>query len=85
MTQPTAAEAKLVDKGNNPQIADRQTAIVTLTDNTGGTGTDTLANLADGSTYANDHAAIENNFASIRDKIDEIIEVLEAHGLIADN
>lgn len=81
MTQPTAAVAKLVDKSNNPQIGDQQTAIVTLTDNTGGTGTDTLADVE--ASYT--EATLANNFASLRDKIDEIIEVLEAHGLIADN
>lgn len=37
-----------------------------LTDNTGGTAsTSAIANLANGSTYASDHAAIENNFATI--------------------
>lgn len=37
-----------------------------LTDSTGGTAsTSAIANLADGSTYATDHGAIENNFATI--------------------
>ena len=27
MTQPTAAEAKLVDKSNNPQVGDQQAAV----------------------------------------------------------
>ena len=37
-----------------------------LTDNTGGTASSSaIANLADGSTYANDHAALENNLATI--------------------
>jgi hypothetical protein len=85
MTQPTAAIAKLVDKSNNPQIGDRQSAITALTDNTGGTANNTLENLADGSTYANDHSAIENNFADLAAKVNELIEALEAHGLIADN
>jgi hypothetical protein len=85
MAQPSAAEAKLVDKGNNPQIADRQTAIVGLTDNTGGTANNTLENLADAVTWANDHAAVENNFADLAAKINEILTLLEAHGLMADN
>ena len=65
MTQPTAAEAKMVDKGNNPQIADRQAAIVSLTDSTGGTPNDTIGNLLSGTVYADDHATIENNFADL--------------------
>jgi hypothetical protein len=85
MTQPTAAIAKLVDKGNNPQIADRGAAIVALTDNTGRTPDNTIANLADANTYNNDWANIEGNFSDLAAKINEIIEALEAHGLIADN
>ena len=81
MTQPTNAQGKVVDKSNNPQIADQQTAIVTLVDNTGGTADDTLQAIS--ATYV--QAEIRNNFADIRDKIDEIIEVLEAHGLIGEN
>ena len=73
MTQPTAAVAKLVDKSNNPQIANRQTAIVRLTDNTGGTGADTLANLLM-VPPSYDHATIANNFSCLVDKIDELIE-----------
>jgi len=85
MTQPSSTEAKLVDKLDNPQIANRQAAITALTDSTGGTANNTIENLADGTTYANDHAAIENNFADLAAKVNEIIEALEAHGLIADN
>ena len=37
-----------------------------ITDSTGGTpSTSSMANLADGSTYATDHSTIENNFATI--------------------
>lgn len=81
MTQPTSAQSKFVDSSNNPMINDRQAAIVALTDSTGGTGTDTLTAVSGSGA----DATINNNLASLRDKIDEIIEVLELHGLIADN
>ena len=80
MTQPTAAEAKLVDKGNLPQIADQQPAIVSFTDNSGGTGTDTLAAIS--AFYV--QVEVANSVASLADKIEEIQVVLRAHGLIAD-
>lgn len=60
-----------------------QAAITSLTDNTGGTADNTLADLADGSTYANDHAAIENNFADLAAKINAILAALRAAGIIA--
>lgn len=47
--------------------------LTALTDSTGGTAGNTVANLADGTTYANDHAAIENNFASLTKKINDIL------------
>ena len=80
MTQPTAAIAKLVDKGNLPQIGDQQAAIVSFTDNSGGTGADTLAVISAG--YVQSEVA--NSVASLADKIEEIQVVLRAHGLIAD-
>ena len=50
---------------------------VELTDNTGGTASTTdVANLADGSTYANDHAAIENNFATLTEKLNIVLAAL---------
>lgn len=49
----------------------------TLTDNTGGTASATaIANLADGTTYANDHAAIENNFATLTAKYNALINFI---------
>lgn len=44
-----------------------------LTDNTAGTANDTLQALADGSTYANDVAAIRNNFADLAAKVNALI------------
>jgi len=52
------------------------TAITSLTDNTAGTANNTLEALADGTTYANDVAAIRNNFADLAAKINEILAAL---------
>lgn len=60
-----------------------QAAISSLTDNTGGAADNTLANLADGTTYANDHAAIENNFADVGAKVNSILTALRGAGIIA--
>lgn len=91
MTQPSAAEAKLVDKSNNPQLADRQAAvntdIVQLTDSTGGTANGSTLDLS-----TLNITEIKDDFATVAAKINEIvvqqnliIDALEAHGLIADN
>lgn len=58
----------------NVEAAD---AITDLTDSTGGTAGDTIANLADGTTYATDHAAIENNFASLAAKVNELLAIFK--------
>lgn len=58
-------------------------AIVDLTDSTGGTAGNTIADLADGTTYATDHPTIENNFASLAAKVNAIIAALEAADIIA--
>lgn len=52
-----------------------------ITDSTGGTasGTHELVNLSDGSTYANDHAAIENNFATIAAEYNSLKDDTEAN------
>ena len=60
-----------------------QAAIASLTDGTGGTANDALANLADGSTYATDHSDIEDNFADLAAKVNEILAALRAAGVIA--
>jgi hypothetical protein len=46
---------------------------VDLTDNSAGTPADTIAALADGTTYANDVAAIRSNFASLARTCDRLI------------
>ena len=46
---------------------------VTLVDNTAGTANTTLQALSDGSTYANDVAAIRNNFADLAAAVNALI------------
>lgn len=58
-----------------------------LTDNTGGTasGAGAIANLADGTTYANDHAAIENNFSTIVAEYNKLKDDVEANNSAIDS
>lgn len=61
-----------------------QAAISDFTDSTGGTpSTTAIADLANGSTYATDHPALENNLASISAKINAILAALRAAGIIS--
>lgn len=60
-----------------------QAAITSLTDSTGGTPADTIADLADGSTYATDHSDLEDNLASLSAKVNAILAVLRTTGIIA--
>ena len=53
-------------------ITSNSAIVAALVDNTGGTANDTIENLASGTVYATDHAAIENNFADLAAKIEEI-------------
>ena len=78
MTQPT--RPKFLDTNNNGLIGDQQTAIVALTDSVpAGTVSDTL----DLTTL--NIVEIQDDIKSLGSKINEIIEVLELHGLVADN
>ena len=54
-------------------------AIVSLTDSTGGTGNDTL--VAIGATYNQDE--IRNNMADLSDKLEEVLAALRSAGIIA--
>jgi hypothetical protein len=76
MTQPTAATAKLSDRNDNLQIGDRQAAITAITDSTTGTATNTVNDTT---------ASVKDDIATLAAKINEIINLLEKHGLVADN
>jgi hypothetical protein len=67
---------------NGVAAAAQPAAIVHLTDSSAGTANDTVQALADGTTYANDVAAIRNNFADLAAKVNAILTALEAQGLI---
>lgn len=53
-----------------------------LTDNTTGTANDTLEALTDGVTYANDVAAIRNNFADLAAKVNALRTALREVGIL---
>lgn len=82
MAQPSALIAKLVDKSNNPQIGDQQAAIVDVVDALNG-ATLTGDTLTTSATPTVDE--LEANDGVLGGKINAIIDILEAHGLIADN
>lgn len=52
-------------------------SIVSLTDNTTGTASDTLAALASGTVYATDVGAIRSNFASLAAKVNSVLAALQ--------
>lgn len=76
-----STEADIVPSTATPQAADGATtgdfggviSITALTDSSAGTANDTVQALSDGSTYANDVAAIRNNFADLAAKVNEIL------------
>jgi hypothetical protein len=60
-------------------VKTQSAAIVSLTDSSGGTANDTIQDL--GAAYV--EAEVANNFADVTAKINAILAVLRAHGLIA--
>lgn len=62
-----------------PASGTQAAAIVDLTDNSGGTGSDTIAVI--GATY--DQAEVRNAIASLSDKITELNAALQAAGVTA--
>ena len=57
-------------------------SITSLTDSTGGTANDTIANLADGTTYATDHSDIEDGLASLAAKVNELVTAVTGTRII---
>ena len=80
MANPTKEDCQLADASGNELIGAQQTNIVDLTDNSGGTASDTLAAIS--GTYV--QAEVRNSIASLAAKITAINAVLEAHGLTSD-
>lgn len=60
-------------------VGSQQSAITSLTDNSGGTPSDTLADVP----AAYSEATLANQIASLAAKINAILTALRAHGLIA--
>jgi len=88
----TAAGQKLGFWGTTPatqpaHVTDPAATAQDLTDNTGGTpdAGGAIANLADGSTYANDHAALENNLATIAAEYNKLKDDVEANNAAIDS
>ncbi len=75
MTQPNKQDTAWADGFGNGVISNQQAAIADLTDSTTGTAGDTLDD-----TTANQ----KDDVASLAAKINGILAVLRAHGLIAD-
>ena len=65
--------SQLADKDNNPLVGPAQSAITSFTDSTGGTAGDTLDDTT---------ASVKDDLASIAAKVNAILDVLAAHGLI---
>lgn len=70
---PHATMVAVMAKINAAPVADAAALTAAdLTDNTAGTANTTLEALADGTTYANDVAAIRNNFADLAAMCDKL-------------
>lgn len=80
MANPTKTDSLLADRNNKPLMGSQQTTVVNLTDNSGGTPSDTIAGI--GVTYV--QAEVSNAVASLAAKITALNAILEAHGLSAD-
>lgn len=68
-------------------VSDPAASAQDMTDNTGASasGSGDIANLSDGSTYANDHSDIENNFATIVAEYNKLKDDVEANNSAIDS
>lgn len=73
LSNPNKFDSKLADSNGNPQIAGNQSVVVELTDSSGGTADDTVAD-----------SDINNNFADLTAKVNAVSQILAAHGLMDD-
>jgi hypothetical protein len=80
LTNPTAQDAKLADSTDNPQIAESQAVVAELTDSTGGTANDTVQDV----TASFNQTILNDNFADLNAKINGVLQILAAHGLMDD-
>jgi hypothetical protein len=75
LTNPQAQDSQLADANNNPLVGAQQATIVELTDTTTGTAGDTVDDTT---------VSVKDDIATLAAKINSILQVLAAHGLIAD-
>ncbi len=76
LSNPAKQISQLADASGNPIIGNQQTTIAELTDSTTGTASDTLNDTT---------ASVKDDLASLAAKVNAILQVLAAHGLIADS
>jgi hypothetical protein len=75
LANPAKHLSLLADKTGNPILTNQSATIVELTDSTTGTASDTL----------NDSTvSVKDDLASLAGKVNEIIVILAAQGIIAD-
>lgn len=65
--------SKLADNAGNPLVGQAQSAVTSLTDSTTGTAGDTINDTT---------VSVKDDLASLGAKINAILDVLAAHGLI---
>jgi len=75
LSNPKKSISQLADASGNPIIGAQQTTIAELTDSTTGTAGDTVDDAT---------TSVKDDIASLAAKINAILQVLAAHGLIAD-
>lgn len=75
LSNPSKSIALLADASGNPIGGSQQSTIAELTDSTTGTAGDTVDDTT---------ASVKDDIASLAAKINAILQVLAAHGLIAD-
>lgn len=80
MANPKAQDSQLADRNSNPMISTQQAKIASLTDSSGGTADNTVAAVSGSGA----DAAINNNFADLTAKVNALLAIVEAHGLMAD-
>lgn len=75
LSNPSKSISQLADASGNPIIGNAQATIAELTDSTTGTASNTLNDTT---------ASVKDDIASLAAKVNAILQVLAAHGLIKD-
>lgn len=80
MANPSKQDSQLSDRSGKAMIGSQQSKVASLTDSSGGTADDTIAAVSGSGA----DAAINNNFADLAAKVNALLVIVEAHGLMAD-